>query len=402
MPNHRLPALALSLLGVFGPRLALAQAESGEQSKLEAHYFGTAAYSGSNNADLMPRANLRQGFGASPEGTFGVDSKTGVQLDYHPNDKLTLTGMAYCEEAMKNSCPKLLWAYLKWDISEDYALKAGRFRLAPFLGSEAQEVGYLSSWARNPIELYNTYPSDDINGAQLEKAWSAGSGEIRVSGVAGNQSGNIANAGNYSVNIAAAKLRGSWPSFDWVLAATRYKFNYDIGPDLTGLNQNATLIGYPDLADAYSSPASGWLCSAGGHWGPEKSPWFAQAELGYRTSDKLFANTLVSGYLMGGLRQGPISLFASRGFARNLTPTQESRGGPLNSYYQQALNQATWDHSSWIVGGRYEINKNWDAKFQMGWHKSSGGNDATVFSPSGPSAPASSFREAVISLDFLF
>lgn len=370
---------------------------------IEIRYFGTISQSYSDSEELQPVANLRQNHGATPSGTLWVDSKLGAQIDWRPTPTLSATAMVYCEHAAEQGCPKLLWAYGKWDFAQDYSLRAGRFRVAPFLGSEAQEVGYLTHWARSPTEIYTFYTSDDITGLQIERASSIfAKGELLTSLAIGSQSGFAPALGAYKIDVTSLKFRGSWSNVDAVVSGSRYKVNPTFNSDLTGLIDQASLFGYESIANDYKAPISGMLYTAAAKWTSDAGRYFVQSEWGYRTSDKRFVAEGYAGYLMGGIHHGPWTVYLSRGLTRSIDSEPETRAGPFNPGFQAVIDSSGSRHDSWIIGGRYEINKNTALKFHVGQHSSSGGNDQSIFAPAGPSTPSGKYREAIIGLDFLF
>lgn len=392
-----LPVLFLLTSALSAPLIRAAD------HSLDIRYFGTIAQSYSDNEELRPIANLRQNEGATPSGTFLVDSNLGAQIDWRPTPTLSATAMVYCEHAASQGCPKLLWAYGKWNFATDYSLRAGRFRVAPFLGSEAQEVGYLTQWARNPTGVYTLYPSDDITGLQIERADSIfANGELRTSMSAGSQSGETPILGNYKIDVASAKFRGSWSNFEAVASATHYKVKATLNASVAGLIDQAISSGYGSIAQEYNSPIAGMLYTAGAKWTSGSGRYFIQSEWGYRTSDKLFVSESYAGYLMGGIHHGPWTAYMSKGIARTIESPRETRAGAFNPGFQAMLDNAHAHHDSWILGGRYEINKNTALKFHIGEHDSSGGNDPAIFSPAGPTAPSAKYREATFAFDFLF
>jgi predicted porin len=63
--------------------------------------------------------------------------------------------------------PTLEWANLKFDITPDLSVRAGRIVLPTFLVSEYRKVGYANPWVRPPQEVYRVVPVTSTDGVDL-------------------------------------------------------------------------------------------------------------------------------------------------------------------------------------------------------------------------------------------
>ena len=68
----------------------------------------------------------------------------------------------------ENFDAKISWAYLGYQINDNFSLKAGRQRLPYFLYSDFLDVGYAYHWIAPPQEVYELGGFDNIDGVNLE------------------------------------------------------------------------------------------------------------------------------------------------------------------------------------------------------------------------------------------
>lgn len=60
--------------------------------------------------------------------------------------------------------PDIEWANVKFDITPELSLRAGRVVLPTFMNSEYRKVGYAIPWIRPPEEVYRTVPVSNVDG----------------------------------------------------------------------------------------------------------------------------------------------------------------------------------------------------------------------------------------------
>ncbi|HEU4709518.1 MAG TPA: hypothetical protein VFS17_09410, partial [Methylophilaceae bacterium] len=120
--------------------------------------FGTLGIVGSDNdrADFVTSVAQSNGAGYTRDWSASVDSRVGVQLSFIPTDKFSAVLQLISEQDYKSSWePDVEWAYLQYNFTPDFSLRAGRMVLPTFMFSEQRKVGFSLPWVRPPAEFYN-------------------------------------------------------------------------------------------------------------------------------------------------------------------------------------------------------------------------------------------------------
>ena len=95
---------------------------------------------------------------------FNAYSKAGVQFDFAVDDKTSATLQLVASGAEDNFDPQLSWAYLSHNLSPDFIVRAGRFRVPLYLASDYLDIGMAYPWVAPPVEVYTTINMDNLNG----------------------------------------------------------------------------------------------------------------------------------------------------------------------------------------------------------------------------------------------
>ena len=145
------PLLAAGLAAACG--LAHADATSWDPSA-SLSGFGTIGYVETDtNAGLF--AGPGQEGGASKEGTFGVDSKLGAQINAKANSVFSATVQAISQRnGNGNFKPAVEWAFVKAQITPGLSVRGGRIGAPLFMVSDFRSIGYSNLWLRTPPDVY--------------------------------------------------------------------------------------------------------------------------------------------------------------------------------------------------------------------------------------------------------
>jgi hypothetical protein len=144
--------------------------------------FGTAGFTISDT-DEAEFVRGSQPTGADSDGDVGVDSIAGVQATAQFTDKLSGTTQVLLrrlyEEGFELDVPL---AFVKAQVTDDFAARVGRLPLPAFLVSDFRHVGYANTWIRPPNEVYGQVPIDNVDG--LDVLYSRSLGSVDFSGQA--------------------------------------------------------------------------------------------------------------------------------------------------------------------------------------------------------------------------
>lgn len=82
--------------------------------------------------------------------------------------------------------PEFEWAYISYDVSDNFNVKAGRLRAPFYYYSEFLDTAYTYHWIRPPIEMYDL-EFTNFDGISATYSFNTGDFEHRVMGVFGNR-----------------------------------------------------------------------------------------------------------------------------------------------------------------------------------------------------------------------
>lgn len=167
-PLKELTALTLATLMACGP--AHAQEAPPVPPIFSLSGFGTVGevHSSERRADFV--ATDLQGKGAGYSNTWSpyVDSRIGAQVTARFTPDLNGVVQVVSEQRYDGSFdPQVEWANVKYNVTPDFSIRAGRIVLPSFLLSDARKVGYAYHWARVPSEVYNLIPITNSDGVDF-------------------------------------------------------------------------------------------------------------------------------------------------------------------------------------------------------------------------------------------
>lgn len=88
------------------------------------------------------------------EASFKGDAIMGVQLAFNFSENVSATTQLVTLFGTKSNA-NVEWAYLSYNMTDNFTIRAGRLRLPYYLLSEFLDVGYAYPWVRPPEEVYN-------------------------------------------------------------------------------------------------------------------------------------------------------------------------------------------------------------------------------------------------------
>ena len=148
--------------------LPLQALEFGED--LEIQFFGTFDATYTDNAYLeIPAIIPSKARFAQDEWDFR-NSLVGVQAQYNLNENLTLALQTLATEFFQNDYQGILeWAYLSFDLGDDFFVRAGRFKIPYLVGNELRYVGYSRLWVRPIVPIDGVGGFNDYIGVETIK-----------------------------------------------------------------------------------------------------------------------------------------------------------------------------------------------------------------------------------------
>ena len=127
--------------------------------------FGTLGYV-ETNTDLGLFAGPGQPSGAGKDGTLGVDSKLGAQVNAKANNVFSGTVQVLSERNGKgNFKPAIEWGFVKAQVTPGLSVRVGRIGDPLFMVSDFRSIGYSNLWLRTPLDVYGQVAFSHFDGA---------------------------------------------------------------------------------------------------------------------------------------------------------------------------------------------------------------------------------------------
>lgn len=131
--------------------------------------FGTLAGAHIDSDQLRLKNVGQVGRGIDNSGfDFGYDSKVGGQVDYRVNSQWSGTLQLVSQATGDGDwLPTVEWAFLRYAITPEWAVRAGRIGTQFFMLSDFRQVNYANLWVRPPSDVYNQVSNNNFDGADL-------------------------------------------------------------------------------------------------------------------------------------------------------------------------------------------------------------------------------------------
>jgi hypothetical protein len=170
---------AIALLAVLASASTLANEGSAvpDGPAFSVSGFGTlsAVHSSDRTSDFTSTIFKSAGAGHSDRISPHVDSRLAAQLDVALNQDWSAVVQVVSEQNYDRSYrPKIEWLNVKFQVTPDLSVRAGRIALPIFLSADYRKVGYAYAQARTPREVYAAVPITSSDGLDLTLRWQQG------------------------------------------------------------------------------------------------------------------------------------------------------------------------------------------------------------------------------------
>ena len=355
-----------------------AGAAYGQMPELKFSGFGTlaATYSDERKADFVTTIFQPNGVGYTRPWSLGPDSMLGGQVNATFNDQWSAVVQVIAKHHHDNSfTPQIEWANVKYQVTPELSVRAGRIAAPAFLVSDSRFVGYSQPWVRPPVEVYGVVPITSNDGVDLLYRKQFGSFTNAFQAYYGNATAKLETSQaksspgwgiNNTVQVGDLTLRAGYsankvdlliPSFTTLLNAYS---NFGaapgpIGPQARALVQKYSLqdlkIGALSLAASY-----------------DPGKWFVMTEFVDFKGKGILADSQ-SWYVTGGYRFGSFTPYATYASTKSKVSVEPGlavgAAAPLNAGLNTTLNNAfNGTQSTTSVGMRWDFMKNTALKAQ--------------------------------------
>lgn len=348
--------------------------------------FGTVGGVHSSNRDADYVANYYfqpKGAGRDSPTAFSVDTKLGLQLMWAPTTELSMVTQVLVKQTERdNWTPQLEWAFLKYRISPELEMRAGRIRPPVYMLSSFLDVNISNPWVRPPAEFYSSAPLSRMEGVDALWRTQLGGMNWRVQPYVGRSSvklpgrsldverifgiGITGEHGNLSMRLGhlGSRLTADDANLRTLIMPLLQRYCVLAGPMSPECSQLRALA----LEDKRSS-----FTSLGLAW--DDGELLLQGELGKRRSDSFVADATVW-YVSGAYRLGAWTPYIMHSRYRGDAPKSFRAGSiPDNAAFPGApgsnrlisglLLNNPMDQRTTTVGVRYDIRPDLALKVQF-------------------------------------
>ncbi|MDZ7859162.1 MAG: porin [Candidatus Krumholzibacteriota bacterium] len=377
--------------------------------------FGTfgVVRSDEDQADFASNLFSPDGAGYTRDWSPEVDNVLGLQLTANLTSRLTgILQVVSKQRYDETYTPFVEWANLKFDITPDLSVRAGRMVQQTFMVSEYRKVRYATPWIRPPKEVYDMIPVTNADGIDFSYRFHFDGFTNTLRGLYGTRDVNIpdgseANARDVVVlsntlERGAATLFACYGSFRLTMK--------DFDPFFDAFRQ----FGEEGeaIADRYDIGGKRFeIMSFGSRYDPGK--WFVMGEWALAKT-RTFIGDIEGLYITGGYRFGEVTPYMTLARARpysdtsdpglslaGLSPEQAAQAEALNAALNEMLGSAT-NQKSISVGVRWDFIRNADLKVQYQYLDLGDGSPGVLINRQPGFEPGGSVNLFSAAIDFVF
>ncbi|MDN3519417.1 porin [Aquisalimonas lutea] len=331
--------------------------------------FGTlgVVHSDEDQADFVSDLFAPDGAGYTRNWSPEVDSRLGLQLTGEITPQLTGVVQVIAEQRYDETYrPTVEWANLRYDVTPDLSLRAGRMVLPNFMVSEHRKVGYANPWIRPPQELYRTVPVTNTDGIGLSYrsriAGFTNTVQARYGQKDAELHGDIETEARNGLTVANTLESGATSLF---ASYNRSRLTIDAFNPLFDAYRQFGAEGEA-IADRYDVDDKRFeVVSVGARYDP--GDWFVMGEWS-ATESRTFIGDSRSWYVSAGYRFGAITPYATIARTRATSDTSDPgldnpQAQELNARLNVFLGSAA-EQKSVSVGARWDFARNFALKVQ--------------------------------------
>lgn len=367
----------LSLVGLLALPLVASPAHALPEFQFSA--FGTlgAVHSSEDQADYTSNMYVQpDGAGHSNEWDFDVDSRIGAQLTAELTNELSAVVQVISEQRYDDTySPEVEWANLKYDVTPDFSVRAGRSVLPTFMVSDTRKIGFANHWVRPPAAVYGLVPVTNNDGIDISYRYHSGALTNTLQAYYGRSDSRTHAAGLFEARDSLGIVSAT--EFGNILLRASFAHSH-----LSSDRVNAYFDGFrafgpagEAIADEYDiDGAQTELVTFGARYDP--GDWFVQGEWA-RAWNESFLGTSTGWYASGGYRFGQITPYA--GYAQRRRSTGSDAGLDPDSFppdteeekYAARLNAALHEilrpneYDTVTLGMRWDFAANLSLKLQL-------------------------------------
>lgn len=378
--------------------------------------FGTLGEVHSNEdlADFTSSVFKPDGAGYSREWSASPDSLAGLQFNGNLLPQLSAVVQLIVQQQFDDHVlPGLEWANLRYQITPDLSVRAGRIVLPTFIDSESRQIGYANPWVRPPPEVYSLLPITHNDGLDI-------SYRLNVQDLTNTLQGMF----GWNVEHSPPAIGGDGRSNElWGFSDTAEYDHFTLHLSYEALH--LTIAGLDPLFDTFAAfGARGEAIaqlydvddkpfitkSVGVSYDPGR--WFAMTEWAHADTN-FFQGRNSAWYLTAGYRVRQLTPYATFAQRRTdafplralsltgLTGAASAEAGALNAALASLLASADVQQSV-SLGTRWDFYDNLDLKLQYDEVRLGPGSSGMLINVQPGFRPGSTYALLSAAIDFVF
>ncbi len=362
--------------------LLLANSTSAEQNKLEVSGFGTLATATADTRIYQFRTDRSQAEFAEKDGfAFKPLSLIGVQLDYSLTSNLEFVGQfVYREQDEQNLDSVTQMAFLRYDISPAWQVRAGRLAADIFHFSDTRDVSIAYPWVKVPTEVYGIVPARSFDGADISYTKPFSDYNLSIKGFWGSGESDFTSNDYNPITFNDLRSLGiELVAFDWSVALkhTQTEAKNDNADSVFVSTSVAQLQPLWSDANAFANSLSlrgSTIQYTSVYFNRFLGNWDLSGELSYIDSDSIALRPSFNGFLNLSYLYGAHTFYALYSFAE-ADPyylSEEQPGFPINAntaelaiFVEEVASSLAHNQQSYSLGWRWDLRENLAFKAQI-------------------------------------
>jgi len=170
--------------------------------------YGTvgAAHSSNGQADYLVDEFKPNGPGFTHRWSADVDSRLGAQLTATFTPKVSAVVQVITQQGYDDSYrPTVEWANVKYQVTPDFSVRAGRVVLPIYMVTDSRRVGYGNPWVRPPVEVYSLVPVASVDGIDGSYRFLMGDVAATLQATFASSDSHFPNASGFNAGVAKAR-----------------------------------------------------------------------------------------------------------------------------------------------------------------------------------------------------
>lgn len=309
---------------------------------------------------------------------FKEGSLLGAQLELSLSDQWQFIGQFVYKDRTEQSFENSVeLAFLRFNPSPAWSIRAGRMGLDLFMMTEYRNIGFAYPWTHPPTEFYGIIPNENLEGVDVTYTHTVNKHLLRTKIYYGKSDGVVAT--DYSItDTNIENIYGV--SVEYELEHQLFRFNYT---QATAIGSESAEIKYlqqqllsipsfiwPEAKFAASALTIDGLTFDYATLGYrfDNSTWLAQAEVAVIKSDGAAVDQVNNGYVYLARHFHPHTFYL--GFSvtdspyRSFAINQPEPFQPLAQIVEQSMNFFATKQQTYSMGWRWDFTENFSSKIQ--------------------------------------